>query len=538
MKNFKTAKTYFENALHNDHNFLPAEQNLQTTKYALVDRWHFPMLNDLYRNKAYAQAIFTAISQGFTSILDVGTGTGLLSLFASKSKQCISVIACDYSQTMCDIARKAIQANNAQNIQLINKVSTSLSVPNDFKKRASLLVTEILDSGIFGENILETLIHAWDQLLISAPYGKVIPVGVAIYVCGIQSSSLSAKIRVQENKILKLDEICLTYSTAPYDTENLKIANFTYMTESQLALYVNFNNVHQLRSLNNSKDNAIITLKCLQKGRIDAFAVWFVLYLNETITLTNNPKSDVKSCWDQAIHYVHHPITVQNEQAFNVKLSCCEGYLEIETTFDNNLNEINCCFVPRSTVLFLNDSVLMNCLLDLSKRIIEHYRNENYSINITVLDVSPFPILGLLLAQKGAQLTCRISEPNLEKSIRLVCEKNVINESNVNIVHCNDFSYTTENVKYDIVFHNLFNTCGLLSEEEMLQSELMQFAVKDGGHYFPKQVHVWAQLVECDWLNFATKVDDQNVCGLKIAEFINEYKVFYFLLVLNNLNLI
>ena len=36
------------------------------------------MLNDRVRNEAYRNAIATAIQEGFDTVLDIGTGTGLL----------------------------------------------------------------------------------------------------------------------------------------------------------------------------------------------------------------------------------------------------------------------------------------------------------------------------------------------------------------------------------------------------------------------------------------------------------------------------
>ena len=47
---------------------------------ALVDRWHFPMINDESRNRSYKNAIENKLNKNITikSILDIGSGTGLL----------------------------------------------------------------------------------------------------------------------------------------------------------------------------------------------------------------------------------------------------------------------------------------------------------------------------------------------------------------------------------------------------------------------------------------------------------------------------
>lgn len=68
---------YFKRALRLDSSFFPAYRNLHSANCALVERWHYRMLNDSYRNEAYRKAIAKKISQGFDSVLDIGTGTGL-----------------------------------------------------------------------------------------------------------------------------------------------------------------------------------------------------------------------------------------------------------------------------------------------------------------------------------------------------------------------------------------------------------------------------------------------------------------------------
>ena len=57
----------------------------ENCKNASVDRWHFRMLNDNFRNLAYQQAIENAVRRiPNCSVLDIGGGTGILSIYAGK----------------------------------------------------------------------------------------------------------------------------------------------------------------------------------------------------------------------------------------------------------------------------------------------------------------------------------------------------------------------------------------------------------------------------------------------------------------------
>ena len=75
------AYNYFRRALACNPGFLLARRNLQGSCNFLVERWHYRMLNDRIRNDCYRAAIIRRIQQGNrSSVLDIGTGTGLLRL--------------------------------------------------------------------------------------------------------------------------------------------------------------------------------------------------------------------------------------------------------------------------------------------------------------------------------------------------------------------------------------------------------------------------------------------------------------------------
>ena len=46
--------------------------------FSHLDRWHFPMLNDRVRNGKFEKAIENRVKNGCDTVLDIGTGTGLL----------------------------------------------------------------------------------------------------------------------------------------------------------------------------------------------------------------------------------------------------------------------------------------------------------------------------------------------------------------------------------------------------------------------------------------------------------------------------
>ena len=92
------------------------------------------MLNDRVRNEAYQEALNQAITKATANlgrppvVLDIGTGTGLLSLMALKAGAA-HVFACETNPVLAHIAAAIASQHNAQNqITIINKASTDLTL--------------------------------------------------------------------------------------------------------------------------------------------------------------------------------------------------------------------------------------------------------------------------------------------------------------------------------------------------------------------------------------------------------------------------
>ncbi|XP_058123830.1 protein arginine N-methyltransferase 7 [Anopheles ziemanni] len=130
------------------------------------------MCHDWERNQKYDQALRITIERLHKSgkqanVLDIGTGSGLLSMMAVRAGA-DSVIACEAFRPMADCAERVIAANQMdERIRLIKKRSTELTVgPGmDMERRANVLVTELFDTELIGEGAIGTYRHALEHLL-------------------------------------------------------------------------------------------------------------------------------------------------------------------------------------------------------------------------------------------------------------------------------------------------------------------------------------------------------------------------------------
>uniref|UniRef100_A0AAV1TB95 Protein arginine N-methyltransferase domain-containing protein n=1 Tax=Peronospora matthiolae TaxID=2874970 RepID=A0AAV1TB95_9STRA len=163
------------------------------------------MLRDKDRNTCYARGIRHAIAtfqekhNRAPLVLDIGTGTGLLSMLAAQYGA-EHVYACEMFEPMAEIAAQVTAANYPATITVFKLRSTDLRVRPEMEqdrdpqqtyhlpRRADMLVSELFDSGLLGEAVLPTLRHAMEHLL--TPAAVLVPERASVFAQVVESESI------------------------------------------------------------------------------------------------------------------------------------------------------------------------------------------------------------------------------------------------------------------------------------------------------------------------------------------------------------
>lgn len=259
-------------------------RKLSTLLNHKVPTWHFPMMNDTPRNQAFCQAIEQLVTPD-TRVLDIGSGAGLLSLIAARAGA-QAVYACESEQQVAEVALDIIQKNEYEDtIRLIAKRSTEMKVGFDLPDRLDLLVCEIFDVSLLGEDALYTIHDAKARLLKEG--ARIIPCKARVWVQLVESDELRARYHVED--ALGFDLSAFNALQDPRVLQlDLKRFDYKTLTDPILAFEVDFEQDFKLMG------EYLCSSPVIQTGRADGFIFWYDLVLdeaNDTI-LSTSPHQD------------------------------------------------------------------------------------------------------------------------------------------------------------------------------------------------------------------------------------------------------
>lgn len=146
---------------------------------------HEEMLKDEIRTTTYQKAIeWNPHLFQNKVVMDVGCGTGILSMFAAKAGAKY-VIAVDYSNIV-DSAKKIIAENKlSHKITVIkSKIEDLNELPNDIKE-VDIIISEWMGYCLFYESMLDTVIYARDRWL-KKKGGLMFPDKAKLYLTAIE----------------------------------------------------------------------------------------------------------------------------------------------------------------------------------------------------------------------------------------------------------------------------------------------------------------------------------------------------------------
>ncbi|KAI0769694.1 S-adenosyl-L-methionine-dependent methyltransferase [Trametes elegans] len=275
---------------------------------------HEEMLKDSVRTGSYRNAIVNN-SHLFKDrlVLDVGCGTGILSMFAAKAGA-KHVVGVDMSNII-DQAEKIVEANGFKDkITLVKGKLEEVKLPFD---QFDIIISEWMGYFLLYESMLDTVLLARDKYL--KPEGLIFPDVATMYLAAIEDADYKdEKINFWDN-VYGFDYSCIkeiALREPLVDTVELKAV----VTDPCLIKHIDLRTVKK----EELTFTAPFSLTATRNDYVHAFLAWFDILFDCTHTkvkFSTGPHAKYTH-WKQTVFYTPETVTVSEGQKIKGKLSC------------------------------------------------------------------------------------------------------------------------------------------------------------------------------------------------------------------------
>ena len=274
-----------------------------------VHRW---MLRDAVRNEAFRRALAAAVKPGDV-VLDMGAGTGILSVFAATSGA-RQVYAVERTE-VASVARRVIEANGyADRITVLKADLEDVDLP----EKVDVLVSEWMGGFGVDENMLAPLVMARSRWL--KPGGKIIP--------GQMTAHLAPA------AIADFDESVAYWRSRPHGVDLSVIANMTtqesfhtqtHLTPDMLVAPPMVMWTHDPYTCSVEEADRSFTTKltfsATRTAMVSGFVTWFSADMGNGEVLTNAVGAP-DTHWGRSLFPLDRPVEVTAGTPIHVELSC------------------------------------------------------------------------------------------------------------------------------------------------------------------------------------------------------------------------
>ncbi|MET1045772.1 MAG: 50S ribosomal protein L11 methyltransferase [Hyphomicrobium sp.] len=269
--------------------------------------YHRTLIADQVRNEAFFAALKAVIVPGKSIVADIGAGTGLLGLMASKLGA--KDVFLFETAEVAGVAAEVLKANKAKRCHLIPCHSTEFQD----KLAVDVIVSETLGNYALEENIIATLTDARRRFL--KPAGKVIPDRIIQYVAPVVTPRIDVELRAWDRVGHGLDlGVAQTMSLNNAYVRFLQPAEILDGCRSAMV----WDEV-DLTTDTNSKRRGDAEWRLPRPETIYGFATWWKVELVPGIGFSTGPLSP-RTHWEQLYFPLLEPIKADASDTVSISL--------------------------------------------------------------------------------------------------------------------------------------------------------------------------------------------------------------------------
>jgi len=240
------------------------------------------MIGDRNRMDTYYKAITKNVNEGDV-VIDLGTGTGILSFFASK-KSPKKIYAIEHGEII-ETAKKIAAHNNITCIEFANCNSKDFTI-ND---KADIIIHEQIGALLFDEKMIENISDLRDRLLNKD--GKILPGKYEVFLVPVKLKDNAKVPFIWEQEIHGInyncfDELKNKRLDSQYGILKVRPENIDYfMSEPEKILYYDMEKMNK----DDIKNEFTFKSKINRSGKSDGLCFFFNIIFDDEILLSTNP---------------------------------------------------------------------------------------------------------------------------------------------------------------------------------------------------------------------------------------------------------
>lgn len=281
------------------------------------------MLRDRVRNEAYQRAIQAVVKPGDV-VLDIGAGTGILSIFAAAAGA-RRVFAAERT-SIATVAREMIARNGfADRIEILEGDVEDAVLP----EKVDVIVSEWMGGFGVDENMLAPQVIARQRYL--KPGGKMIPARVTAMIAPVAVPEFDDELEYWRSKPHGVDTSIIADFTANETFHTQTHLTLESLVAQPLAMWSHDPHTVTLEEADQSFKTSL-TFTAMQAETISGFAAWFTADLGGGVELTNEVGAP-DTHWGRTLFPLDQPTPVKEGDTIGLVLHCdpshggsCEMY--------------------------------------------------------------------------------------------------------------------------------------------------------------------------------------------------------------------
>ncbi|CAH2311652.1 arginine N-methyltransferase 6 [Pelobates cultripes] len=271
---------------------------------------HEEMISDTVRTSAYKQAIQSNSALRGKTVLDVGAGTGILSIFCGQAgvKKVYAVEASSVAQ----LANNVVKQNGMEDkVEIINSSVETAEIP----EQVDVIVSEWMGYALMYESMLSSVIYARDKWL--KPGGLMLPNCVDLFIAPINDPTTENRLDFWSDvkRMYGVDMSCVR-SFAQTCIMNKEMQVCSVYPEDVLSFPAKFAslNLNSVTLEESAKIYGTFKFRCFGSSFMHGFAVWFsVIFPGEkVVNLSTSPYGE-ETHWKQTLLYLNEEIQVEQD---------------------------------------------------------------------------------------------------------------------------------------------------------------------------------------------------------------------------------